>query len=108
MVCERCGTVFCWDGADEVIIGGPRKRYCSNACQHSAAKARAVRAKHQTQVQLQMCRERPKTGYATMESALLAVAELRRIPPLYPYECPCGWWHLTSQPARSASPASIP
>ena len=98
MICEHCGCVFCWDEADE---GGDRpRRYCSRACRKNALKARGIRTHHRTQVRLRMCRERPKTGYVTREAALLAVAQLRRIPPMHPYECPCGAWHLTSEPSE--------
>ena len=100
MICERCGTVFCWDEADTAFLGGRPKLFCSKACKKNASKARqalAVRDQHRRQVQLQMCAERPKTGYATREAALLAVTELRPVPPLYPYGCSCGWWHLTKR-----------
>jgi hypothetical protein len=114
MICERCGTVFCWDGADEVLVGGPRKRYCDDICAKKASKARP----HRIKVQLRMCSERPKPGYATREAALQAAAQLQRIPTLHPYECPCGFWHLTSEPPdaswlegrlrRERNPGNIP
>jgi hypothetical protein len=99
MICDHCKSVFCWDDADEGTLGGQRRRYCSQTCQRAAAR----RKQHQTLVRLQMCRERPKPGYVTREAASLAAGQLGRIPPLYPYACPCGRWHLTSeaQAARS-------
>ncbi len=30
MPCHWCGTIFCWDQADEA--GGARKRHCSEEC----------------------------------------------------------------------------
>lgn len=102
MICERCRCVFCWDDADEGTLGGQRRRYCSQTCQRAAAK----RKQHQTLVQLQMCRERPKPEYVSRDAALLAAAQLRRIPPLHPYECPCGSWHLTSRAADSEEPSA--
>jgi hypothetical protein len=46
------------------------------------------------------CPTPAKSRYATREAAESAA---RRVaiavqPALYPYTCPCGWWHLTSNP----------
>lgn len=104
MICEHCRTVFCWDEADTVFLGAGPACYCSRACKKNAARGRrrrrktqGARAQHQEQVRLRMCADRPKPEYATREDAWLAAARLGRVSPLYPYECPCGGWHLTSQ-----------
>jgi hypothetical protein len=53
----------------------------------------------------QPCPRPDKRRYATRQAADLAA---RRRPAiagllLWPYACPCGWWHLTKQaPARSS------
>jgi hypothetical protein len=38
MPCEWCGTIFCWDHADEA--GGTRKRHCSQQCRVQAEEYR--------------------------------------------------------------------
>jgi formylmethanofuran dehydrogenase subunit B len=99
MICERCGTVFCWDEADEYAVHG-RKLYCSTTCKTKASAARTARAR----MRLQACidRENRKRRYATEREALLAAAAFRSAKRrwLFAYKCPCGWWHLTSDAAQ--------
>ncbi len=100
MICERCGTVFCWDDADAILLGSGRKRFCSKECKKKDRKGIGSRRVHAQRSwrkyrQKQACSERSKPVYATEEDALCFAAGC--VPPLYPYECPCGSWHLTSQ-----------
>ena len=98
MICERCGTVFCWDDADGILLGGNPKRFCSKECKRRDRKGLGSRRAHvQKYWQKQACDQRPKPRYASEEDALCGAADLGRIPPLRPYSCPCGGWHLTSQ-----------
>lgn len=93
MICERCGTVFCWDEADE---GAGPKLYCSKECKFRAQRSAYERKRWL----LRVCREHPKPAYASEEDALRAIADLGRIPPLRAYECPCGQWHLSTSEAE--------
>ena len=38
MICPRCGCFFCDDGADRIILGDSRKRYCSRLCAKRAGR----------------------------------------------------------------------
>jgi hypothetical protein len=95
MICERpgCGTVFCWDEADETACGTPRKRFCSTLCQKKASAQRAA------------CAARSKRRFESRDKArdeakrVWRQARLRK----YPYECACGWWHLTSERPYSSA-----
>ena len=106
--CERCGTVFCWDDADEAVLawdedGFPaevfRKLYCGPNCRVKASRKR----RKVIGPQLRACLTRPerKQKFASEEDALLTAARVRTQSRrwLYPYKCPCGFWHLTSNPA---------
>jgi hypothetical protein len=101
MICERCGTVFCWDGADQLFIGGTRKRFCSDLCrvkaQQSTQAARRRRALRLRQAAT--CSSRGKEPYGDIHAALIAAARIFRKTgkDLYPYECACGSWHLSKK-----------
>lgn len=104
MICERrgCGTVFCDDLADESALGGQRKRYCSPQCAKKSSPS-AIRARRrwlQKQKQLSACIRRDKKRYPDQQRAAIDadMANYRNNVILYPYECACGWWHLTSEP----------
>jgi hypothetical protein len=99
MICEYCGCFFCWDEADEGgTQGGVRKRYCSRTCQkHGAASwSRNLRKRRR----LAACTARGKTSYPTERDAFGGAAKFERLHGgrIYTYECPCGAWHLTSEP----------
>jgi hypothetical protein len=99
MICERCGTVFCWDEADEGTLCGVRRRYCSKTCRARAARDRS-RKHTRTRRALAACTDKAKHWYEDERDALLAAARYERLhgERRYPYECPCGTWHLTSEP----------
>jgi hypothetical protein len=103
--CEHCGTVFCWDGADRLFLGGLPRRFCSPQCKRSAKQCKrsanrgpATRKARQVWV----CTRRKKISYPTEKDALLAAGPLSRSRGvvLSPYECACGSWHLTSKPSH--------
>lgn len=48
MICERCGTVFCWDEADMTLLTGDHRRFCSGNCQRADRRWRAEQARHLT------------------------------------------------------------
>lgn len=113
MVCERCGTVFCWDEADAGSVGGLRKRFCSKECKKRSEPSskrhnnrylrerasREARREHQ----LELCEEQDKKRYGDEPSAWGAagrIYESKGDRPMYPYLCACGWWHLTKNPPR--------
>lgn len=121
MACLRCGTVFCWDEADVATLGGARKLYCGGTCKR---KHRALlrkqrerreqlareRARHRGQLarerQLALCQEQKKRKFSTRPEARLAARMARhrnKSVRLRPYECACGWWHLTSGPVTQAN-----
>jgi hypothetical protein len=96
VICERpgCGTVFCWDGADEVWLGKGPKRFCSKECQRYRDRGADWRSR-----QLAACERSPKRGQFDDEmTAKLAALRirLRSGDELRAYECACGRWHLTS------------
>jgi hypothetical protein len=97
VICEHCGTVFCWDDADTILLGSTPKRYCSKACKRNANQRPSQRDKWRNYRSRKACEDRPKNRYDSREEALYAISQIRRIPPLYPYLCRCGSWHLTSQ-----------
>jgi hypothetical protein len=100
MICQRCGTVFCWDDADEGRASGP-KLYCSATCKHR--KTPGYQRQRHRRRQLVLCRRQNKTAYDTELIATATANLLRRERRWsgYPYECACGSWHLTSQPPES-------
>lgn len=118
MTCERCGTVFCWDEADEYAIHG-RKLYCSNTCKTKASSDR-VRLRRQGQrrlaelaASLKACNEQGKRRFPSKEkaeAAAAAAAAVRATKPLYVYRCPgTDHWHVTSKKAygrRRAEPVA--
>jgi len=106
MVCGRCGTVFCWDDADQILLGSDKKKYCGKSCSHkvSPSSRRSKRRRRElashTETVLAGCAERGKmpfrtSGDAEREARRLAVT---RGLCLYPYQCRCSAWHLTSAP----------
>jgi hypothetical protein len=100
MTCEHCGAVFCWDGADQVFLGGDeRKRYCSQACKRNAKNKRHdLRGSHIRR--LSVCAGQGKQRWTDEHAASLAAArwEQQFGSRRYPYECACGWWHITKVP----------
>jgi hypothetical protein len=101
VICERCGTVFCWDEADEGTLGGGRRRYCGKSCrikaQPSSKQVRLRRNRRSWQVA--DCTSRRKERYADIDAAMVATARIFRQTgkDMYPYECACGSWHLSKQ-----------
>jgi len=59
--------------------------------------------------QLAACKKNPKRlryssrSYARQDAKRILRESRRR---LRPYECACGWWHLTSQPPRDQGKAA--
>jgi hypothetical protein len=118
VICERCGTVFCWDDADQLFISGlaNRRRFCSERCRKQARRRAAPSYRRQRwrnsyfvrNLQLAICAEQGKKRYESKREAhqdakrLKVVMHVR----LYPYECACGWWHLTSKQQVTLSTAS--
>jgi hypothetical protein len=112
MVCERCGTVFCWDDADEGTLAGNKKRFCGEECKRrgrskgdvTAQRQRKRQRRRPREKQLRNCMLRAKNPYLSRQEA---VADATRIlsesgVTLHPYECACGWWHLSSlEPAAA-------
>lgn len=100
MVCERCGTVFCWDDAPELTLGGLRKRYCSETCRKKSTPGRkATRSRSRARAkQRASCAKRGKKLYPDSTAAMKDVegAFRKNGVQMYPYQCACGWWHLTS------------
>jgi len=94
MICERCGTVFCWDGADQILLGGPRIRFCSRQC------AKRSRPSYERRRQRENCTDRGKQDYEDAAAASVAASLVWRGTglQLYPYECACGAWHLSKLP----------
>ncbi len=87
MICERCGTGFAPRES-----GGSPVRYCSKTCKR-AAKAKRARQRDI----LAACAERDKQAWTDEHAATLAAARYEQQfgGHRYPYECACGWWHLT-------------
>jgi hypothetical protein len=105
MICERCGTVFCWDDADEGALAGSRKRYCSKTCASKVSPSfRRMRNQNLSRrrdraERIAVCAERGKASFESEAAAARgALNPSRQIGcHLYPYECACGKWHLTSE-----------
>jgi hypothetical protein len=105
--CERCGTIFCWDGADAATLSGMRKRFCSDECKRNgrskgdlvAQRERRRQRWHQQVRQLRDCQLRTKNPYESREEAIADAARVldESGVALHPYPCACGWWHLTSR-----------
>lgn len=104
MICEHCGTVFCWDEADE---GGGPKLYCSKACAQGAWKKRkrqragesSAHFRQWLESSLQACVEQGKRQYMSEDDAQAAAAAIfsRKAQPLRVYRCPGSkHWHVTS------------
>ena len=94
MVCERCGTVFCWDEAGE---SASRRDYCSDTCKRAAKRRRTAQRNRTQAAQLARCTQQGKRRYADdAEAADVVRRAARHGKTLHPYECACGWWHLTS------------
>jgi hypothetical protein len=64
------------------------------------AQLHAAREAAQNHARLAACAEKDKLRYENERAAALAAGsnEVRHGSRTYPYECPCGYWHLTSQP----------
>jgi len=108
MVCERCGTVLCWDEADTVPQDGrQRKRFCSESCKSKASRKRTgrkTREDHKRR-QKELCQAQNKRKYPDIVAARNAAGNIlkNRGWVLYPYWCEygCGFFHLTKQPPKS-------
>lgn len=96
MICERCGTVFCWDEADEAGEDTGRRKYCSRSCsRNSKADAKAERARRLREP----CPANGKAPYLSRPEAEAAAFDraLKGYGLRHPYQCEtCGRWHLTS------------
>ena len=101
MICEWCGTVFCWDDADETALGCGRKQFCSRSCAKRASAARTgLRQRDRArQRERAACRRHGKVPYENEAVATKAAGAIFSEFGwnLRPYECSCGSWHLTSQ-----------
>ena len=98
MICERCGTVFCWDEADSTFNSGDRKKYCSKTCKTKGPVPEPVLS-YREQRQLEACTAKGKKPYPSIVAAKSIAVRLFTLHGwrLYPYRCVCGMWHLTSQ-----------
>jgi hypothetical protein len=99
MICKRCGTVFCDDYAGE--SAGVR-RYCSKSCKQRrkpAERRRRSRLRRSDRSK-NWCPNPQKMRYLDLVQADAAAQAAIEGKTLYPYDCPCGWWHLTSNPRR--------
>lgn len=49
MICARtgCGTVFCYDDADMLLVGSNPKLYCSGTCKRRAEARRTAQRERQ-------------------------------------------------------------
>jgi hypothetical protein len=103
VVCERCGTIYCWDEADVASLGGSRKRYCSKTCKDKTNSSKKISDEdhevHRKARQLEACQARGKKPYTSIVIARNVATRLfvQYGWTLYPYQCVCGNWHLTSQ-----------
>lgn len=107
MICVRCGTVFCWDEADTLLLGCIPKRFCSTSCQKKGARGK-VRQPGPVQP-LQPTPEIPRPPCPTPWKLVFpepgdafgkALRDSRRFGrPYRAYECECGDWHLTMKRA---------
>lgn len=107
--CKRCGTEF-----RQVMTSTTVQEYCSRSHATAARRARnrpermaaheaRIRAEQEaarSRARLEACTEKGKLRYEDERSAALAAGshELRYGNRTYPYECPCGSWHLTREP----------
>lgn len=105
MICEYCGAVFCIDGDIYPGVSLDPQRYCSATHKSKAKRQRAAKlAAEQTARKLakkrKTCWVMGKRRYSTIVEARQAAGDFlaREGSPLYPYQCACNWWHLTSQP----------
>jgi hypothetical protein len=105
MPCEWCGTIFCWDYADEAF-GAVRKRHCSEEC----------RGLHeQYRYRMRKNRERCESGkIPRFDSKRDAWREAERLIAetggrfrAYDKPCPfCGRWHIIRKGKHQARPRS--
>lgn len=111
VICERCGTVFCWDGADQILVGGSRKRFCDDKCARNAAraarhaKAAAKRGQKMLAQPAGPCPTPGKLAFPEPGDALAKAVRASRATsaPHRAYRCPCGYWHLTTKQANAPS-----
>jgi hypothetical protein len=122
VICERCGTVFCWDDADIGALAGKRKRFCSARCKKKASSvlrnraelaaayelaaprlaAEAENRRKREEAARPACPTPEKLAFADQGDAL---AKAPRIVHTFgrahkAYECVCGKWHLTAKWAK--------
>ena len=122
MICERCGTVFCWDEADVGALAGKRKRFCGENCKKKASAASGKQAERAAAYELaaprlaaeaEARRKReeasrpacPTPGKLAFADPGDALAKAARIVHTFgrahkAYECVCGNWHLTQKWAK--------
>jgi hypothetical protein len=107
--CEHCGAGF-----RQIKDTAAEKKYCSQTHAKAASKARTRPARRdareaelrvareaaQQAARLAACAEKNKPRYADERSASIhaGTLEIRYARRQYPYECPCGFWHLTTEP----------
>jgi hypothetical protein len=107
MPCEWCGTIFCWDFADECVpLAGPRdrKRHCSEECRKLAEEKRWRQSRQQ---------ERCERGeIPRFQTRALAAAEARILTGdtgirhrAYDRPCPfCERWHVIRKDKHRPQP----
>ena len=108
MICAECDAVFDWDETAE-DVRGERRKYCSQTCKRRGQnRRRRIRSRQSPgqAAQLAACADKGKAGYPGPVAAARVAAEIaakagHRYRPLTPYECPCGWWHLTKERQRA-------
>jgi len=102
--CERCGTIFCADDADTVLLGNPPKLFCSRTCKRAASQKRVKAGIYRPALPGKPgCPTPAKLAFDTKQAALskaTTVAGTFRQTAVRAYECPCGSWHLTSKRAK--------
>lgn len=112
MVCEHCGTIFCWDEADNAPMDGRnRKRFCSEHCKKRASAKRTGKNVNSEQrrrnsalrYELTICETRGKQRYTDIVAARQGAGRVLQHKGwvLYPYLCVCGFWHLTKNVPKS-------
>lgn len=87
-----CGSPYVAQVADESPLELLPKA-CSKRCKQSRKRQRYVASRHE------LCGRPGKQIYTSLERALGQVVKqsLHAGHALYPYQCSCKWWHLTSE-----------
>jgi hypothetical protein len=105
MPCEWCGTIFCWDNADEAG-GTVRKCHCSEECRKLHEQDRYRRRKRRERCQGGTIRRFGTQREARQAAGRLAAATGGRFR-AYDRPCAfCGDWHVARKPPAGHRPPS--